>query len=137
MLHAALVLGGFVDRLAPVLRLRAELDAAEEAVVALGDVNYALRGLVPANRIAAWFDEQIEGGRVPVREDGVVALPLDAFVTGEAPEFKRQLRAWDGGGLTVEQCKKFSKELAPLLAAARKELGEGAVPEHLPWEPAA
>ena len=108
-----------------MIRLRAELDAAEARVIALG---VAAGSSGKGGRFDQWLDGEFNAGRLPSFE----GLSPTAVVGGHEPSLRRPERA-EAGRLTVEDCESWAKRLAPLVKAAAKPLGLDARPESLPW----
>jgi hypothetical protein len=117
----------YVERLVPVLRLREELDEAEERVIALGSVMAAARR--GSSSFDQWFGNEMQAGRLP--QFG--RLPQNAVASPGEPRFHRPRRAEDAL-LTAEECAQWSKKFAPLVKQAAKPLGAAANPADLPWE---
>jgi hypothetical protein len=120
-----------LERLVPVLKLRAELDAAEQHMMALGGATSAT-GHGSTRNFDKWREGEYQAGRlVPI------SLPHTVVVSGDHDRFKPRQRAHDAL-LTLEDCATWARRLAPLVESAATEVGaDVATPENLPWEEAA
>jgi hypothetical protein len=118
----------YVKRIEPVLSLRAELDAAEEQVIALGSAHSATGRSGDRGVHERWLEQERQAGRLPLIE----GLPHEASVSGDENRYQRRQRAQEGN-LTAEECAEWAEQLAPLVEQAAKELGADAKPENLPW----
>jgi hypothetical protein len=111
----------YLERMSPVIRLREELAAAEQRAMVIGDVKGS-SGMV--NHWHPWMCDELESGRLPVA------------ATSEIPDHStvgNPSRA-EPGTLTVEDCERLTKMLAPLVKKAAAALGAEANRANLPWE---
>ena len=118
----------YVERIKPVIELRARLIAAEEHAMALESAESELGALpIPSN---AWLSEQIESGRLPE----LTRLPRHA----RGGEFTRPAggaRAAAPPDLTPQVCAEEAKRLKPLVEQAAKEAGKPRDASEAPrWE---
>ncbi len=111
-------------RIGPVLRLRAELRAAEDHAMALGDLTPAVDpGWIRKEEIA----DGLEGINLPRTATIVMRVHgMHQHCNGEVPQARTEL-------LSVEDTTDWAKRLATLVAQAAKPLGKDAKPENLPW----
>jgi hypothetical protein len=117
----------YVQRLRPVLELRAELVGAEAAVMALPAADGSMILFEGTEHPGLWLSEMVDSGKLPE-----VNLPRTTETGRFEAHPQRRVRAEDGG-LTVADCAEWEKRLKPLVAAAAEAIGD-ATPDALLWE---
>jgi hypothetical protein len=116
-----------VKLLAPVLRLRAELRAAEEHAMTLSDLN-----AVWIDEFAQWLSSETNAGLEPIDLPRTMSKRMrfhgaHAHCTGEIVQA-------NDGALDVESAAVWASTLARLVKEAAKPLGAEAKPAALPWK---
>jgi hypothetical protein len=122
----------YVRRLAPVIALRAELEAAELRVLELG---HAATSDVLQGRTGHWIDEEIEAGRAPsLCSDDLPGLPRNVNTPGAEAQValgRLGIRSVLGhiGPMTTANCEAWERRLAPQVKALSKDTPD----RTLPW----
>jgi hypothetical protein len=111
-------------RIGPVLRLRAELRAAEEHAMDLPDLTPAVDPeWIRKEEIA----DRLEGSNIPRTASILMHVhPANQHCGGQVPHARTDQ-------LSPEDQAAWAKRLAALVAQAAKPLGKDAKPENLPW----
>jgi hypothetical protein len=115
----------YIKRAGPVLRLRAELRAAEENAMELVDLTPAVDPEWIRNEEVADRLERFNLPRTTTIEMHVHGA--NQHCGGHVPQARTEL-------LSVEDTTDLAKRLATLVAQAAKPLGKDAKPENLPWQ---
>jgi hypothetical protein len=124
----------FLRRLEPVLKLRAELDAAEAHAMAMGNISVALRDVPDLSGRAErgqWLGREAGAGRLDARV--VNALPQEAVVGGDQGRLARPYRVQDNL-LTVERVRELLPRLEQLAERAAGKVDEERRAEREPWD---
>jgi hypothetical protein len=111
----------YIKRIGPVLRLRAELRAAEEHAMALPDLTPAVN--------PEWIKEEEVADTIDLPRTTTIEMhvhPMYQHCGGQVSHARTDQ-------LSVEDTTDRAKRLATLVAQAAKPLGKDAKPEKLPW----
>jgi hypothetical protein len=122
----------YIERVGPVLKLRAELEAAEGHVMALDGLMSVL------GKNSAEYEGWIERGAAAGNGLRPIDLPRETAVQMRV----HGAHAYCGGGvshaeagqLSIDDTAAWAKALAPLVKQAAKLCGSDAKPANLPWE---
>jgi hypothetical protein len=121
----------YIKRLGPVLEIRAELEAAEEHAMALGNLTDALgKGGQEYDR---WIEREADAGRLePIDLPRMTTVQMR--VHGEHAYCGGGVSHAEAGQLSIDDTAAWAKALAPLVKQAAKLCGSDAKPANLPWE---
>jgi hypothetical protein len=120
----------YIERLAPVLKLRAELKAAEEHATALGNLTDVLGK--SGQDFVRWLEIEADAGRLkPI--DLPRTTTVQMRVHGEYAYCGGSVSHVEAGQLSTDETVTWAKELAPLVKQAASPLGKDAKPANLPW----
>jgi hypothetical protein len=112
----------FLNRIAPVIELRAKLAIAEANVM---DLPGSRSAVVVGEAEWRWIAEEIAAGRLPELN----ALPNEPAAGANVHQGRPVDRAADGG-LTLAEVAELQRQLNPLVTKAGKAIGK---PGNLPW----
>jgi hypothetical protein len=120
----------YIERLGPVLKLRAELKAAEEYAMALEDLTGALGK--SGQEYVRWLEREADAGRLePI--DLPRTTTAQMRVHGEYAYCGGHVSLAEAGELSTDDTATWAKKLAPLVKQAASPLGKDAKPANLPW----
>lgn len=120
----------YIERLGPVLELRAELKTAEEHATGLCNLADALgKG---GQEYVRWLETEADAGRLePIKLP--VTTTVQMRVHGENAYCGGPVPFAEAGGLSTGDTSTWANKLAPLVKQAAKPLGRDAKPANLPW----
>jgi hypothetical protein len=120
----------YVERMGPVLQLRAKLEAAEAHAMELDDLGIVMGDVyLPLHQ---WIDQEVEAGRLE-RFDLPQTTTSRMRLHGAHAHCNGEVLRAQAGDLSAADQPMLVKRLTALVAAAAKPLGKDARPENLPW----